>query len=155
MRMQIGDGEARQAELFPTRAYRVQLVPGERPHHTTLWQPDVTVRPPVALRYTLATVSTWYDLLHSTIAPQALLETAQQLYLDAIGVVDRATTLGHVPLTRAARDTAIHLVYGTTLTMADGHPLRLLARTAHGYRNLTRLVSLQASGLPRLPWETL
>src|SRR5919199_3741892 len=154
MRMRMGDGQARQAELFPTRAYRVQPVPGERPRPPTLWPPDATVRPQVALRYTLATVSTWYDLLQSTIAPPELLETAQHLHLDAIGVVDQATTLGHVPLARAARDTSIHLVYGTTLIMADGHPLRMLARTEGGYRNLARLVSTQASGLSRLPWET-
>src|SRR5919202_626610 len=155
MRMRMGDGQALQAELFPTRAYRVQPVPGERPRPTTLWPPDATVRPQVARRYTLATVSTWYDLLQSTIAPQELLETAQRLHLDAIGVVDHATTLGHVPLARAARATTIHLVYGTTLTMADGHPLRILARNEEGYRNLCRLVSTQASGLVRLPWETL
>src|SRR5919202_1730273 len=155
MRMRIGDGEARQAELFPTRAYQVQPVQGARPRPPALWPPDVTVRAPVARRYTLATVSTWYDLLTSTIAPQALLETAQQLHLDAIGVVDRATTLAHVPLTRAARATTIHLVYGATLILADGHPLRLLARNEEGYRNLCRLVSAQAGGLTRLPWETL
>src|SRR5919202_1665653 len=155
MRMRMGDGQARQAELFPTRAYRVQPVPGARPRPPTLWQPDLTVRPRVALRYTLATVSTWYDLLTSTIAPQELIATAQRLHLDAIGVVDQATTLGHTPLARAARATTLHLVYGATLTMADGHPLRLLARNEDGYRNLCRLVSAQASGLRRLPWETL
>src|SRR5919202_1863590 len=155
MRMRMGDGQARQAELFPTRAYRVQPVPGARPRPPTLWQPDLTVRPRVALRYTLATVATWYDLLTSTIAPQELIATAQRLHLDAIGVVDQATTLGHTPLARAARATTLHLVYGATLTMADGHPLRLLARNEDGYRNLCRLVSAQASGLRRLPWETL
>src|SRR5919199_522170 len=153
--MRSGDREVRQAELFPTSAYRVRHLPGERPFHRTLWQLDLDGRPRVELHYSLATVSTWYDLLQSTIAPPELLETAQRLHLDAIGVVDQATTLGHVPLARAARATSIHLVYGTTLIMADGHPLRLLARTEEGYRNLARLVSTQASGLSRLPWETL
>src|SRR3954451_6769654 len=156
--MRTGNLGARQAELFPTTGYRVRQVPGERPLHTALWQIDLDVRLQTHLQhlhYALATVSTWYDLLNSTIAPQALLESAQKLHLDAIGVVDRATTLSHVPLARAARDTNIHIVYGSTLTMADGHPLRVLARNADGYRNLARLVSLQASGLTRLPWETL
>ena len=153
--MRSGDTEVRQAELFPTSAYRVRHLPGEQPFHRTPWQLDLDGRPRVELHYSLATVATWYDLLQSTIAPPELLATAQRLHLDAIGVVDQATTLGHVPLARAARATSIHLVYGTTLIMADGHPLRLLARTEEGYRNLARLVSTQASGLRRLPWETL
>ena len=39
--------------------------------------------------------------------------------------------------------------------MTDGHPLRILARNDEGYRNLSRLVSIQAQGQPRLPWEAL
>lgn len=107
------------------------------------------------MTYALATITTWYDLLQSTIAPQALLDTAQRLKMPAIGVIDHATTLAHVPLARASRDTGVHVVYGTTLMLDDGYPLRLLARTNAGYRNLCRLVSLQAGGQPRLPWQTL
>ncbi len=37
--------------------------------------------------------------------------------------------------------------------MEDGLPLRFLARTDDGYRNLTRLISAQASGQAKLSWE--
>ena len=106
----------------------------------------------MSLCYTLATITTWFDLLNSTIAPQQLLDTAQRLRIAAIGVVDRGTTLGHVPLARAAQDTGVHLVYGTTVLLGDGYPLRLLARDETGYRNLCRLIAMQ-NRQPRLPWE--
>src|SRR5688500_8582989 len=107
------------------------------------------------MTYSLATITTWFDLLQSTIAPQALLDAAQRLRMPAIGIVDHATTLAHVPLAKAARDTGVHVAYGTTITLDDGYPLRLLARNETGYRSLCRLVSLQASGQARLPWQTL
>jgi DNA polymerase III alpha subunit len=105
--------------------------------------------------YALATIRTWFDLLQSTIAPQALLDAAQRLKMPAIGVVDHATTLGHVPLAKAARETGVHVAYGATITLDDGHPLRLLARNEVGYGNLCRLVTFQAQGQVRLPWQTL
>ena len=107
------------------------------------------------MTYSIATVTTHFDLLHSTIGPQALLDAAQRLRLEALGIVDRATTLGHVPVARAARETGVHVAFGATLLLEDGYPLRLLARTDTGYRNLCRLVSLQAAGQTRLPWDAL
>ena len=107
------------------------------------------------MTYALATIRTWFDLLQSTIAPQALLDAAQRLKMPAIGVVDHATTLGHVPLAKAARETGVHVAYGATITLDDGHPLRLLARNEVGYGNLCRLVTFQAQGQVRLPWQTL
>ena len=107
------------------------------------------------MSYTLATVESWYSLLRSTIAPRALLDTAQRRKLPALGIVDRATTLGHVPVAQAARDTGVHVAFGATLLLEDGHPLRILARNETGYRNLCRLVSMQAQGLERLPWQAV
>ena len=107
------------------------------------------------MSYALPTVETWYSLLHSTIAPRALLDAAQRLKLPAIGIVDRATTLGHVPVAQVARDTGVHIAFGATILLEDGYPLRLLARTETGYRNLCRLVSLQAQGQARLPWQAV
>ena len=83
------------------------------------------------------------------------LDTAQRLRLPAIGIVDRATTLAHAPLATLARDTGVHVVYGATLMMEDGYPLRLLARNEDGYRNLCRLVSWQAQNRSRLAWDTI
>lgn len=105
------------------------------------------------MTYGLPSITTCYDLLRSTIEPQALIDTAERFNMTAIGIVDHATTLGHVPLARAARESAIHVVYGTTLLMEDGLPLRVLARTDDGYRNLCRLISAQASGQAHLPWD--
>ena len=45
--------------------------------------------------YTLATITTWFDLLGSTISPERLLEVAQQRKLHALGIVDHAKTLAH------------------------------------------------------------
>ncbi len=105
------------------------------------------------MSYALPTITSCYDLLRSTIEPQALIDTAERLKLTALGLVDHATTLGHVPLARAARDSSVHVAYGTTLILEDGLPLRFLARTDDGYRNLTRLISTQASGQARLSWD--
>ncbi len=105
------------------------------------------------MTYALPTITSCYDLLRSTIAPQALIDTAARLKLTALGLVDQATTLGHVPLARAARASSVHVVYGTTVIMEDGLPLRVLARTDAGYRNLTRLISAQASGQTQLSWD--
>jgi error-prone DNA polymerase len=107
------------------------------------------------MTYTLATVTTHYDLLRSTITPGALLDTAQRLRLPAVGIVDRATTLAHAPLAVASRDTGVHVVYGTTLTMEDGYPLRLLARDERGYRNLCHLVRYEAQRQERITWDAL
>jgi DNA polymerase III alpha subunit len=107
------------------------------------------------MSYALPTVETWHSLLRSTISPQALIEAAQRHRLTALGIVDQATTLGHVPLARAARDSGIHIVYGASLTLDDGHRLRVLARNDAGYCNLCRLVSLQAGGQARLAWQTI
>ncbi|GAC1639269.1 MAG: error-prone DNA polymerase DnaE2 [Herpetosiphon sp.] len=106
------------------------------------------------MTYSLATVRTYYDLLNSLVAPEPLIEAAQRHQLIALGVIDR-TTLSHVRLALAVRDTGIHLVFGATITMADGFPLRILARNSDGYRSLCRLVSAQAQGQLRLPYEML
>src|SRR5918997_1957771 len=104
----------------------------------------------------MATVETWYSILRSTIAPQALLDAAQRLKLPALGIVDLATTLGHVPVAQAARDTGVHIAFGASLVLEDGQVLRVLARDDDlGYRNLCRLVSLQAQGQARLPWQAV
>lgn len=65
------------------------------------------------MSYALPTVETWYSLLRSTIEPQALLDLAQQRNMHALGIVDHATTLGHVPIAMAARDTGVHIAYST------------------------------------------
>ena len=105
------------------------------------------------MSYAAATVETWYSLLRSTISPRALLDAAQRLKLPALGIVDRATTLGHVPVAQAARDTGVHVAFGASIMLEDGHPIRLFARNEAGHRNLARLVSLQAQGQGRVPWQ--
>lgn len=107
------------------------------------------------MSYALATVETWYSLLRSTIAPQALLDTAQRFRMPALGIVDQATTLGHVPIAQAARDTSVHIAFGATLMLDDGYPLRVLARNELGYRNLCRLIYLQANRGARLSYQTI
>ena len=110
---------------------------------------------PYSTEYALPTVETWYSLLRSTISPQALIEAAQRRKMSALGIVDQATTLGHVPMAKAARDSGIHIAYGASLTLDDGHRLRVLARNETGYRNLCRLVSLQAGGQTTLAWQAI
>lgn len=107
------------------------------------------------MTYALPTIQTWFDLLQSTIDPVQCIKVAERLKLSAIGVVDQATTLGHVPLVRAARDSSVHVVFGATLVMEDGLPLRILARTDEGYRNLCLLVSFQAQGRALLPLDII
>lgn len=105
------------------------------------------------MTFALPTIHTWYDLLASTIAPEALIAAAERLHLAAIGIVDQATTLAHVPLAQAARASSIHVVFGATLLMEDGLPLRILARNTQGYRSLCHLVS--AAQRAPVSWELL
>ncbi len=97
------------------------------------------------MTYSLATIRTQFELLRSTIAPEVLVGAAQRYSMEAVGVVDRST-LAHVRLAQAAHEAGLHVVYGATLVMAGGLPLRILARNQLGYRSLCRLVSLQAYG---------
>jgi DNA polymerase III alpha subunit len=76
------------------------------------------------MTYAAATITTWFSLLHSTIAPDVLLDAAARYQLSAVGIVDQATTLAHARLAQAARATAVHVAYGTTLRMEDGYVLR-------------------------------
>ncbi|MBA3945996.1 MAG: DNA polymerase III subunit alpha [Herpetosiphonaceae bacterium] len=107
------------------------------------------------MAFVLPTLYTWYDLLNSTIEPVQLFATAERRKITAIGIVDHATTLGHVRIAQAAKDSSVHVVFGTTLMMEGGSVVRLLARDDDGYRNLCRLVSLQARGQAALPWEAI
>lgn len=107
------------------------------------------------MTYAAATIRTWFDLHQSTIAPDALVDAAVRLKLNAIGVVDTASTLAHVPLAQAAQQANLHVAFGATLLMADGARLRLLARDATGYRSLCHLVSRQAHHGQPLPYREL
>src|SRR3954451_17867560 len=74
--MRTGNGGVRQSELFATAVYRQRLLPGNQPQHTLL-SPTDTIP---ALHYTLATVTSWYDLLNSTIAPEAWYARCRSLH---------------------------------------------------------------------------
>jgi DNA polymerase III alpha subunit len=105
------------------------------------------------MTFAMPTIHTWYDLLASTIAPEALIAISERLRLPAIGIVDHATTLAHVPVAQAARGSGVHVVFGATLRIEDGLPLRILARNMDGYRNLCRLTS--AAQRSPISWEQL
>jgi DNA polymerase III alpha subunit len=107
------------------------------------------------MTFALATVTTWFDILCSTIGPEQLIAAAEHYRLQAVGIVDYATTLAHARLAQAARDTDIHVVYGATLVITGGFRLRILARTDDGYRNLCRLVSMQAQGCEQIAYDVL
>jgi DNA polymerase-3 subunit alpha len=107
------------------------------------------------MRYAIPTITTWFDLLQSTISPERLIECAEQYKLSAVGIVDHATTLAHARLAQAARATSVHVAYGTTLRMVDGYVLRLLARNEEGYQSLCRLLSWQASTGAPLPYDAI
>jgi DNA polymerase-3 subunit alpha len=79
---------------------------------------------------------------------QELVDRAQALKLDAVGIADRNSTYAWVPLAVAARRARVQPVFGVRLVLATSHgqeeelsELVLYAKTDQGLHNLLRLVS--------------
>ncbi len=82
-----------------------------------------------------------YSFLEGASHPEELVEEAQILGLQHLALTDRDGVYGAVRAHMAARNTDVHLVLGSELTMEDGTTLVVLAENREGWRQLCRLIS--------------
>jgi error-prone DNA polymerase len=100
---------------------------------------------------------TYYSLLDASSSPEALVDQAATLGMNALAITDHNGLYGAVAFWHAARSKGIRPIIGAELTLAHGSHLTLLAETQSGYANLSRLISqgqMQGEkGAPRLAIE--
>src|SRR5262249_22127286 len=82
-----------------------------------------------------------FSFLEGASHPDELVEEAHRLGLRALALTDRDGVYGVVGAHEKARETGLHLVLGSQLTIEDGSVLVLLVQDRGGYANLCRLVT--------------
>ncbi|KOF20241.1 DNA polymerase [Ensifer adhaerens] len=97
------------------------------------------------MRYAELQVTTHFSFLRGASSAQELFETAKELGIDAIGVVDRNSLAGIVRALEASRSTGIRLVVGCRLDLQDGMSILVYPTDRAAYSRLTRLITLGKS----------
>ena len=82
-----------------------------------------------------------YSFLEGASHPEELIEEAQRLGFNAIGITDRDGVYGSVRAHLKAQELGMQLIIGSELTLEDETTLVLLVRNREGYRNLCRLIT--------------
>ncbi|MEX1158440.1 MAG: PHP domain-containing protein [Thermomicrobiales bacterium] len=102
---------------------------------------------------------TAFSFLDGASMPAELVERAVELGYRALAITDHNGLHGAMEFAQAARSAGIQAIIGAEVTLTDGSHLTLLAETADGYANLSRLIArahLDSERLdPRLSLETL
>lgn len=106
-----------------------------------------------------------FSFLDGASAPDELVARAAELGHPALALTDHDGLCGSLEFAHAARAAGVRPITGAELTLADGSHLTLLARTAEGYANLCRLITIAHAGTrsgrdrsalpPSLPREAL
>ncbi|QNG19521.1 error-prone DNA polymerase [Rhodococcus triatomae] len=81
-----------------------------------------------------------FSFLDGAASPEELVEEAAQLGLEALALTDHDGFYGVVRFAEAAREWGMPTVFGSELTLDDGH-LLVLARGQEGYRRLSRQIA--------------
>ncbi|MGH2557823.1 MAG: PHP domain-containing protein, partial [Thermomicrobiales bacterium] len=84
---------------------------------------------------------TAFSFLDGASQPWEMVDRAQQLGYEALAITDHDGLYGAMEFARHARNAGIAPIIGAELTLADGSHLTLLAETAAGYTNLSRLIT--------------
>ncbi len=82
-----------------------------------------------------------FSFLCGTFTPEALVQQAKEMGLDAIALTDKNGLYGAVRFYKAARSAAIKPILGSEITLWDGSSIILLALSFEGYKNLCRILS--------------
>jgi error-prone DNA polymerase len=102
---------------------------------------------------------TAFSFLDGASMPVELVERAVALGYEALAITDHNGLHGAMEFAQAARSAGVQAIIGAEVTLTDGSHLTLLAETADGYANLSRLIArahLDSERLdPRLSLETL
>ena len=96
----------------------------------------------------------YFSFLDGASPPEALIQRAQELGLEALALTDHDGLYGSIRFYKAAIKAGIRPITGAEMTLTDESHLTLLARNAQGYANLSRLISYarrrQPKGISRL-----
>ncbi len=82
-----------------------------------------------------------FSFLEGASMPEELVEAAEDAGYRAIGLADRDGMYGMVRAHAEARNRSLRLICGSTLTLAEGGFLLILAEDRDGYGNLCELIS--------------
>ena len=92
-------------------------------------------------------------------SPEHLAQTAAQLDLPALAILDRNGVYGAPRAYQQAKEQGIRAIVGAELTLTDNSVLPLLVETRQGYQNLTKLITRaqlrSPKGESRVDWEEL
>ncbi|MBN1401139.1 MAG: PHP domain-containing protein, partial [Anaerolineae bacterium] len=100
-----------------------------------------------------------FSLLDGASTPEALLDRALALQMDALALTDHNGLYGAVRFAIAAQERGLRAITGAEVTLENGQHLGLLAENRTGYRNLCWLISRAqlggGKGHARLPLRLL
>ena len=82
----------------------------------------------------------FFSLKDGTSSPEALIERATALGMDALALTDHDALYGAPRFNQAAVEHGVHPIYGAELTVDETH-LTLLAENQQGWSNLCWLIS--------------
>jgi error-prone DNA polymerase len=100
-----------------------------------------------------------FSFLRGGSFPEQLAETAAELKMPAMALLDRNGVYGAQRFSVAAREHGVRPIVGAELTMEDGSVLPVLVKDAAGYKNLCELVTQahlrSAKGECAVQWNEL
>src|SRR5213596_3808423 len=82
-----------------------------------------------------------FSFLRGASFPEQLAETAAELAMPAIGLLDRNGVYGAQRFSVAAREHGVRTIIGAELSMEDGSILPVLVENRIGYKNLCELLT--------------
>ncbi len=83
-----------------------------------------------------------FSFLDGAAHPEALAEEAAQKGYTAMALTDHNGFYGIIRFSQAATAKGVRPIFGSEITLANGHHLLLLVKDAAGYANLSQLISL-------------
>lgn len=94
------------------------------------------------MSYAELQVTTHFSFLRGASSADELFATAQELGIEALGVVDRNSLAGIVRALEASRATGVRLIVGCRLDLQDGMSILVYPTDRTAYSRLTRLLTL-------------
>ncbi len=90
-----------------------------------------------------------FSFLDGACDPETLVDRAVELGYPALAITDTNGLYGIVRFSQQARETGLRPIFGATIILDTGHPLVLLVENAHGYANLSHLISTAQLNSPK------
>jgi error-prone DNA polymerase len=91
----------------------------------------------------------YFSLLDGVSSPEALVTRANEQGMKALALTDHNAVYGAVRFAQAAKAAGLQPIFGTELTLDDGHHLTLLVENDTGWKNLCQLISCAQANAPK------